>query len=110
MKDLFARKPLADVLREIEPGHEGNASSLKRQLGPIDLILLGIGVVIGAGLFSLTGKVAAEAAGPAVTISYIIGGIACSLAGLCYAEFASMVPASGSAYTYSYVTLGQIFA
>ena len=110
MKDLFARKPLADVLREIEPGEGGHASSLKRQLGPIDLILLGIGVVIGAGLFSLTGKVAAEAAGPAVSISYIIGGIACSLAGLCYAEFASMVPASGSAYTYSYVTLGQIFA
>ena len=66
--------------------------------------------VIGAGLFSLTGMVAADHAGPAVTISYIIGGVACALAGLCYAEFASMVPASGSAYTYSYVTLGELFA
>jgi APA family basic amino acid/polyamine antiporter len=106
----LARKPLADVLREVEQEGGDHPASLKRQLGPLDLILLGIGVVIGAGLFSLTGKVAAESAGPAVTLSYIIGGIACALAGLCYAEFASMVPASGSAYTYSYVTLGRIFA
>jgi APA family basic amino acid/polyamine antiporter len=110
MKDLFAKKPLSEVLREVQHEDDSSTPSLKRQLGPVHLILLGIGVVIGAGLFSLTGKVAAEAAGPAVTLSYIIGGIACALAGLCYAEFASMVPASGSAYTYSYVTLGQFFA
>lgn len=110
MKDLFAKKPLSAVLQEVDTGGGEVAATLKRQLGPVHLILLGIGVVIGAGLFSLTGKVAAEAAGPAVTLSYIIGGTACALAGLCYAEFASMVPASGSAYTYSYVTLGQWFA
>ncbi len=110
MKDLFAKKPLSEVLLEVKEEGTGAPITLKRQLGPVDLILMGIGVVIGAGLFSLTGKVAAEAAGPAVTLSYVIGGIACALAGLCYAEFASMVPASGSAYTYSYVTLGQFFA
>ena len=110
MNKLFAKKPLADVLAEVHAGPGESTVALKRQLGPIHLILLGIGVVIGAGLFSLTGKVAAESAGPAVTLSYIIGGFACALAGLCYAEFASMVPASGSAYTYSYVTLGELFA
>ena len=110
MNKLFAKKPLADVLAEVHADPGGSTVALKRQLGPIHLILLGIGVVIGAGLFSLTGKVAAESAGPAVTLSYIIGGFACALAGLCYAEFASMVPASGSAYTYSYVTLGELFA
>lgn len=110
MRHLFARKPLAQVLREVGDGEEESIIKLKRQLGPADLILLGIGVIVGAGLFSLTGKVAAEAAGPAVTLSYVIGGIACAFAGLCYAEFASMVPASGSAYTYSYVTLGELFA
>ena len=76
MNKLFAKKPLADVLAEVHADPGGSTVALKRQLGPIHLILLGIGVVIGAGLFSLTGKVAAESAGPAVTLSYIIGGFA----------------------------------
>lgn len=108
---FFVKKPLQDVLSDTDDvGDVSKENTLKRQLGPVHLILLGIGVVIGAGLFSLTGKVAADHAGPAVTISYIFAGIACAFAGLCYAEFASMVPASGSAYTYSYVTLGQLLA
>jgi basic amino acid/polyamine antiporter, APA family len=110
MSNLFRKKSLASVIQEVGSGDVESKPAFKRQLGPIHLILLGVGVTIGAGLFSLTGKVSAENAGSAVTISYIIGGLVCALAGLCYAEFASMVPASGSAYTYSYVTLGELFA
>jgi APA family basic amino acid/polyamine antiporter len=87
---------------------EGNA--LKRTLGPFNLVTLGIGAIIGAGLFSITGGAAAHNAGPAVTISFVIAAIACTFAGLCYAEFASMIPVAGSAYTYSYVTLGKFMA
>ena len=76
----------------------------------MNLVLLGIGAIIGAGLFSLTGKVAAEHAGAAVTISFLISAIGCAFAGLCYAEFASMIPIAGSAYTYSYATMGRVWA
>ena len=79
-------------------------------MGPFNLVTLGIGAIIGAGLFSITGGAAAHNAGPAVTISFVIAAIACTFAGLCYAEFASMIPVAGSAYTYSYVTMGKFMA
>ena len=88
-----------------ESGH-----SLKRTLGPVNLTLLGIGAIIGAGLFVRTAAAAAEHAGPAVTISYIVAAIGCAFAGLCYAEFASSIPIAGSAYTYSYATMGEFVA
>ncbi|HOK51389.1 MAG TPA: amino acid permease, partial [Bacteroidales bacterium] len=91
-------------LHEIE-GHE-----LKRVLGPRHLVTLGIGAIIGAGIFVLTGQAAAQYAGPAIVISFIISGLACAFAGLCYAEFASLIPVSGSAYTYAYATLGELAA
>ncbi len=84
--------------------------SLKKTLGPWSLIALGIGAVIGAGLFSITGLAAATNAGPAITISFIVAGFGCAFAGLCYAEFASMIPVAGSAYTYSYATMGEFIA
>ncbi|MBD3582894.1 amino acid permease [Flavobacterium selenitireducens] len=86
------------------------SNTLKRTLGPVNLIAIGVGVIIGAGLFSLTGIAAAENAGPAVTLSFIIAAVGCAFSALCYAEFASMVPVSGSAYTYAYATLGELFA
>lgn len=79
-------------------------------LGPVSLVALGVGVIIGAGLFSITGTVAASYTGPAITLSFIIAAIGCCFAGLCYAEFASMIPVSGSAYTYSYATMGELIA
>jgi APA family basic amino acid/polyamine antiporter len=101
-------KKTLDVLqREAGAGGEG---SLKRTLTSFNLVALGIGAIIGSGLFSLTGLAAANNAGPAVTISFIIGAIACAFAGLCYAEFASMIPVAGSAYTYSYATMGEFMA
>ena len=83
---------------------------LRKTLGPLDLTLFGIGVIIGTGLFVLTGEVAAGYAGPAVALSYVVGGIVCALAALCYAEFASTVPVAGSAYTFSYASLGEFVA
>lgn len=107
MSSHTVRKPLSVLLGEAkEEGH----GTLKRHLGPVNLVLLGIGAIIGAGLFSLTGKVAAEHAGPAVTISFLISAVGCAFAGLCYAEFASMIPIAGSAYTYSYATMGRVWA
>ena len=84
--------------------------TLYRSLGPVNLIAIGIGVIIGAGLFSLTGIAAANHAGPAVTLSFIIAAVGCAFSALCYAEFAAMVPVAGSAYTYAYATLGELFA
>jgi basic amino acid/polyamine antiporter, APA family len=86
------------------------ANTLKRSLGGINLIAIGIGVIIGAGLFSLTGIAAANNAGPAVTLSFIVAAVGCAFSALCYAEFAAMVPVAGSAYTYAYATLGELFA
>src|SRR5207237_485889 len=83
---------------------------LRRVLGPVGLTSLGIGAIIGAGIFVMTGRVAAEDAGPAVMLSYAVAGIGCALAAFCYAEFASMAPVAGSAYTYAYATLGELIA
>ena len=104
---LFATKSIKTILAEANESHE---HSLKRALGPINLISIGIGGIIGAGIFVLTGTAAAQFAGPAIVISYIIAGIGCVFAGLCYAEFASMLPIAGSAYTYGYATMGELVA
>lgn len=103
---LFIRKPLSILLSEADE-HD---KSLKRTLGAGALVALGIGAIIGAGLFSLTGIAAASNAGPAVTISFVLAAVGCAFAGLCYAEFASMIPIAGSAYTYSYATMGEFLA
>src|SRR6185295_16757382 len=86
------------------------AHELRRALGPVNLILIGIGAIIGAGIFVYTGTAAAQHAGPAVILSFVIAGFGCLFAGLCYAEFASMIPESGSAYTYAYATMGRFMA
>ena len=104
---LFIRKSIETLQAEAQAS--GN-KTLKRVLGPVSLIALGVGVIIGAGLFSITGTVASEFTGPAITLSFIIAAIGCCFAGLCYAEFASMIPVSGSAYTYSYATMGELIA
>ena len=103
--NLFRRKRVADLQAEA-----ASDQSLKRALGPINLTLLGIGAVVGAGIFVLTGQAAAKYAGPAIVYSFIFAGLACAFAGLCYAEFSAMIPISGSAYTYSYATLGEFVA
>ena len=105
-KDLFIRKTLA----ELELQADGDHNSLKRHLTATNLTLLGVGCVIGAGIFVLTGTAAALHAGPAVALSFVISAFGCLLAGLCYAEFASMIPVAGSAYTYSYATMGEFIA
>jgi APA family basic amino acid/polyamine antiporter len=104
-KLIFARKDLEMLLAEAAGEHR-----LRRALGPVSLTALGIGCIIGAGIFVMTGRAAALDAGPAVIISYSIAGLGCALAALCYAEFAAMAPVAGSAYTYAYTTLGEIFA
>jgi|APTNR8051073442_1049403.scaffolds.fasta_scaffold00001_566 APA family basic amino acid/polyamine antiporter len=103
---LFTKKPMSVLMQE--SGDSGHG--LKRTLGKLNLITLGIGAIIGAGIFVLTGQAAAQYAGPAVSISFIVAGFACAFAGLCYAEFASMIPIAGSAYTYAYATMGRIVA
>ncbi len=104
MGRLLARKPIAQVQQEFQAGE------LKRTLGPLNLVSLGVGCIIGAGIFVITGTAAANFAGPAIVLSFIISGLACVFAALCYAELASTMPVPGSAYTYSYVTLGEVFA
>jgi len=104
---LLVKKPM-DLL--IQESRETGERTLKRTLGPISLISLGIGAIIGAGIFVLTGAAAAQYAGPAIVLSFVLAGIGCVFAGLCYAEFASMIPLAGSAYTYAYATLGELFA
>ena len=100
-------KPMNQLLGEAQA--EG-AHTLKRILGPGNLIALGIGAIIGAGLFVRTAAAAAQHAGPSVTIGFIVAAVGCAFAGLCYAEFASMIPVAGSAYTYSYATMGEFIA
>lgn len=102
---LFHKKPM-----EVLKAESGSDSSLKRTLSRTNLIALGIGAVIGAGIFVLTGQAAAQYAGPGVAISFIVSALACAFAGLCYAEFAAMIPIAGSAYTYAYATMGRIVA
>lgn len=104
---LLVTKPLDVLLNEAQ---ESGEHTLKRVLGPLNLITLGIGAIIGAGIFVLTGAAAANYAGPAIVLSFVLAGIACVFAGLCYAEFASLIPIAGSAYTYGYATLGELFA
>lgn len=101
---LFIKKPLSQLLGQ------SSEKGLKRTLGPGNLVALGIGAIIGAGLFVRTAAAAGEAAGPAVVISFIIAAVGCAFAGLCYSEFASMIPVAGSAYTYAYVTMGEFVA
>src|SRR5881409_3209121 len=102
---LFATKPLHLLLAEM--GGEGR---LRRILGPLQLTSLGVGAIIGTGIFILTGVAAHDRTGPALMLSFVLAGMACVFAALCYAEFASMVPVAGSAYTYAYATLGELFA
>src|SRR6266566_8684643 len=104
VSQLLAKKPLQSARSEAEAGH------LRRVLGPYALTALGIGAVIGAGIFVATGEAAKNVAGPALMVSYVLAGFVCLLAALCYAEFAAMTPVAGSAYTYAYTTLGEIFA
>lgn len=103
---LFAKKSLTKLLTE----SAGEENQLHRTLGRLNLVTLGIGAIIGAGIFVLTGNAAANYAGPAVVLSFVVAGFACVFAGLCYAEFASMIPIAGSAYTYAYATLGEFIA
>jgi len=102
----FLRKPLAHLIAEAQ----GSEGTLHRALGPVDLVMLGIGAIIGTGIFVLTGVAAVDHAGPAVVLSFAVAGLASGLAALCYAEFATMLPISGSAYSYSYATLGELVA
>src|SRR5213080_2499193 len=111
LKDLFRRKPMDQLVAEAEePEHR-----LKKALGPVDVTALGIGAIIGAGIFATIGSAAAgdparPGAGPGLILSFILTAIACGFAALCYAEFAAMIPVSGSAYTYAYATLGELVA
>src|SRR5688572_13819027 len=104
LERILLRKSVAQVQRETQ------TSELKRSLGPWNLVFLGIGCIIGAGIFVRTGNAAALNAGPAVLIAYVIAGLVCAFAGLCYAELSSTLPVSGSAYTYSYTTIGEFAA
>src|SRR5438270_768469 len=103
---LFVKKPLSQLLTQADDSEKG----LKRTLGSVNLILLGIGAIIGAGLFVRTAAAAGLHAGPAVTLSFIVAAVGCAFAGLCYAEFASIIPIAGSAYTYAYTTMGELIA
>src|SRR6266850_2079141 len=104
-KQLFVRKSLERLHKEMEGDNR-----LRRVLGPVGLTALGIGAIIGAGIFVTTGRAAATKAGPSVMLAFVVAGLGCALAALCYAEFASMAPVAGSAYTYAYATLGELMA
>src|SRR5579862_1020274 len=103
---LFAKKPISVLLAEAK---ETGEHSLKRTLGPFQLTALGVGAVIGAGIFVLAG-LGAHYAGPGLMLSFVVSGLGCAFAGLCYAEFAALIPLAGSAYTYTYAALGELFA
>ncbi|WP_400191730.1 amino acid permease [Hymenobacter sp. B81] len=107
MANIFAKKPLAQLLGEANSSGHG---TLKRTLGAANLVALGVGAIIGAGLFVRTAAAAAQASGPGVTLAFIVAAIGCAFAGLCYAEFAAMIPIAGSAYTYAYTTMGEFVA
>jgi basic amino acid/polyamine antiporter, APA family len=106
MKGLLVKKPIEILMKEAASDSHG----FKRALGPVNLTFLGIGAIIGTGIFVLTGHAAASYAGPAIVLSFVISGIGCAFAGLCYSEMAAMIPISGSAYTYSYATMGELLA
>ena len=103
---LLRRKPAVMLLAEADG--DGDGPGLKRALGALDLTMLGIGAIVGAGIFVLTGVAAAQYAGPAIVMSFVVSGFACAMAALCYAEFAAMIPVAGSAYSYSYATMGEL--
>src|SRR5437899_6975070 len=103
--NLFATKPLSLLLQEM-----AGENRLRRILGPVQLTALGVGAIIGTGIFILTGVAAHDRTGPTLMLSFVLAGTACVFAALCYAEFASMAPVAGSAYTYAYATLGELFA
>src|ERR1700689_2697443 len=105
-QSLFVRKPLSSLLKEADGGEKG----LKRTLSAPSIVALGIGAIIGAGLFVRTASAAANNAGPPVTLGFILAAVGCAFAGLCYAELASMIPIAGSAYTYAYATMGELVA
>ena len=104
--DLFIKKPISQLIESAE----GGEYQLKRSLGALNLVSLGIGAIIGAGLFTLTGMAASENAGPAVVLSFVVAAVGCAFAGMCYSELASMIPVAGSAYTYAYATMGELIA
>ena len=106
LERLFKKKDISDVLNEAEK----NKGELKRNLSAVNLVTLGIGAIVGTGIFVITGQAAATYAGPALTISFIISALGCVMAGLCYAEFAAMIPVSGGVYSYSYTTMGEVLA
>src|SRR5262245_3693459 len=115
MANLWVRKPI-ETLKAQADEHDSNASApngghpLKRALSAANLVALGIGAIVGAGIFVLTGQAAAANAGPAISLSFVLGAIACAFAGLCYAEMASTVPIAGSAYSYAYASMGELIA
>lgn len=103
---LTSRKPVEDIIKS----GEADSHRLAKTLGPVSITAMGIGSIIGAGIFVLTGTAAAQYAGPAIMLSFVLGGIACAFVGLCYSELAAMLPVSGSTYSYTYATMGEIFA
>src|SRR3979490_462553 len=107
MANLSATKPIHTLMQEAQDTSEHD---LKLALGPVNVVMLGIGSIIGAGLFVRTAAAIADRSGPSVTLAFIVAGFGCTFAGLCYAEFASMIPVAGSAYTYSYATMGELVA
>src|SRR3954453_22252245 len=108
MANLWVKKSIDALKAESAVGHEHGG--LKRTLNALNLVTLGIGAIIGAGFFVLTGHAAAENAAPAIALSFVVGGIACAFAGICYAEMATTVPIAGSAYTYAYAMMGEFIA
>jgi APA family basic amino acid/polyamine antiporter len=108
LRGWLHRKPMADAIRELDG--ESGAPTLRRVLGPLDLMLVGIGVIVGGAIFVVTGNVAAQIAGPAIVLSFLLAGFGCALIGMCYAELAAMIPAAGSAYAYTYTALGEAAA
>src|SRR5438128_2113871 len=100
----WARKPVADIVTQAE------SRQLARTLGPISIVAIGIGAIVGAGIFVLTGTAAAQYAGPAIMLSFVLAAVACGFVGLCYAELASMLPVSGSTYAYTYAAVGELAA
>ena len=106
LENLFKKKDIATILREANENNGG----LKRNLSVFNLVALGIGAIVGTGIFVITGQAAASYAGPALTISFLISAVGCIMAGLCYAEFSAMIPVAGSVYSYCYVTIGEFLA
>ena len=107
-KSWVHRKSIAAAIRDLD--QETSATTLKRVLGPLDLVLVGVGVIVGGGIFVVTGNAAAQFAGPAIVLSFLLAGLGCALTGMCYAELAAMIPAAGSAYAFTYTALGEAAA